>query len=170
MKQKLRKRIFSNTSIENANIKIGNVLDLINNAEVLVTSESANNPIDNIVDGNFGKGSSQWIAEVPGMQIIILNFDNPQNIKTIIYETEELNDSRTQETLLEARAGVNQSYSEIHRQEYNFSSSGSTFQREEIRFELPEITSVKMTIKPDKGNSSFTAKLNNIQVIVSYPA
>ena len=169
MNGKLRKRI-ATRSDEVKNQKEGHVLDLINNAEVIFTSESEGHPIDNLVDGSRGRGSSQWIAGTSGQQVLIFNFDTPQHIAEIVYEIEETKDTRTQEILLalkdccaEASGDAGEKYRELVRQEYNFSPSGSTFQKEIVTVNIPGTTSIKMTIKPDKGVAAFKAKLNYIE-------
>ncbi len=163
MNEKLRKRIVPVTNVEERNPSKKPTVDLINNAEIVIESESSENPIDNIVDGSSGRGSTKWIAGVSGTQSIIFNFDNPQNITEITYEIEETIDTRTQEILIEKRSSSEQNYMDVIRQEYNFSPNGSVFQREIITRDIPQTISIKMTIKPDKGNTSFTAKLNNIE-------
>ena len=159
---KLRKRIAAQPE-EVKNQKEGRILDLLNNAEVIITSEAESHPVDNLVDGSRGRGSSQWIAGISGPQVLIFNFDTPQHITEIVYEIEETKDTRTQEILLEASSDAGEKYRELVRQEYNFSPSGSTFQKEIVTVNIPGITNIKMTIKPDKGNAAFNAKMNYIE-------
>lgn len=139
-----------------------NTIDIIRNAEVAVTSESENSPLDNIVDGSTGPGSSQWVAGSTGPQTLIFKFDAPQNITAIIYEIEEREIARTQEICFEVSTDSGVRFREILRHEYNFSPDGSTFQREELKLDLSQITDLKMTIKPDKGNLNCRARLNHI--------
>mgnify|MGYP001567813906 CR=1 FL=1 len=162
MNGKLRKRIAAQPE-EVKNQKEGRILDLINSAEVIFTSESESHPMDNLVDGSRGRGSSQWIAGTSGPQVLIFKFDTPQHITEIVYEIEETKDTRTQELLLEASTDAGKNYRELVRQEYNFSPSGSTFQKEVVTLNIPGATNIKMTIKPDKGVVTFKAKLNYIE-------
>ena len=162
MDRKLRKRIATRPE-EVKNQKEGPILDLLNNAEVIITSEAEGHPVDNLIDGSRGRGSSQWLAGTSGPQVLIFKFDTPQHITEIVYEIEETKDTRTQEILLEASGAAADKYRELVRQEYNFSPSGSTFQKEVVTVKIPVTTSIKMTIKPDKGNASFKAKLNYIE-------
>jgi len=159
---KLRKRIATRPE-EVKNQKEGRILDLLNNAEVIITSEDESHPVDNLVDGSRGRGSSQWIAGTSGQQVLVFNFDTPQHITEIVYEIEETKDTRTQEILLEASIDAGEKYRELVRQEYNFSPSGSTFQKEVVTVNIPGTTGIKMTIKPDKGIAAFRAKLNYIE-------
>ena len=139
-----------------------NTIDIIRNAEVAATSESENSPLDNIVDGSTGPGSSQWVAGSTGPQTLTFKFDAPQNITAIVYEIEEREIARTQEICFEVSTDSGARFREILRHEYNFSPDGSTFQREELKLDLSQITDLKMTIKPDKGNLNCRARLNHI--------
>ncbi len=139
-----------------------NTIDIIRNAEVIATSESENAPLDNIVDGSTGAGSSQWVAGTTGPQTLIFKFDTPQNISGIVYEIEEREMARTQEVCFEVSGDSGTQFREILRHEYNFSPDGSTFQREELKLDLPRTTDLKMIIKPDKGDLICRAKLNYI--------
>lgn len=161
MPEKLRKKIIPSATGAVIPASV-NTLDIIRNAEVIATSESENFPLDNIVDGSTGPGSSQWVAGTTGPQTLIFKFDTPQNITTIVYEIEEREVARTQEVCFEASTDSGAHFREILRHEYNFSPDGSTFQREELKLALPQTTELKMTIKPDKGNPDCRAKLNHI--------
>ncbi|MBU1692026.1 MAG: discoidin domain-containing protein [Gammaproteobacteria bacterium] len=161
MHEKLRKKIMPSAT-GTAMHASANTIDIIQHAEVIATSESENSPLDNVVDGSTGPGSSQWVAGSTGPQSLIFKFDAPQNITGIIYEIEEQEIARTQEVCFEVSTDSGAHFREILRHEYNFSPNGSTFQREELKLDLPQITDLKMTIKPDKGNLNCLAKLNHI--------
>jgi len=161
MHEKLRKKIVPAAARAVMPVP-ANTIDIIQNAEVVATSESENFPLDNIVDGSTGPGSSQWVAGATGPQILIFKFDTPQNITGIVYEIEEHEIARTQEVCFEVSSDSGLHFREILRHEYNFSPDGSTFQREELKLDLPHITDLKMIIKPDKGNLVCRAKLNHI--------
>jgi hypothetical protein len=161
MHEKLRKKIISPEAGTAASAP-ANAIDIIRNAEVIATSESENFPLDNIVDGSTGPGSSQWVAGATGPQTLVFKFDAPQNIAGIVYEIEEQEVARTQEICFEVSTDSGAHFREILRHEYNFSPDGSTFQREELKLDLAHVTDVKMTIKPDKGNLDRRAKLNHI--------
>ena len=161
MHEKLRKKIISSEA-GTATSAPANTIDIIRNAEVIATSESANFPLDNIVDGSTGPGSSQWVAGAAGPQTLVFKFDAPQNIAGIVYEIEEREVARTQEICFEVSTDSGAHFREILRHEYNFSPDGSTFQREELKLGLAHVTDLKMTIKPDKGNLDRRAKLNHI--------
>lgn len=162
MSEKLKKKIIPFTTGATILAPV-NTIDIIHNAEVTVTSESENFPLDNIVDGSIGPGSSQWVAGTIGLQVLVFKFDTPQSITRVIYEIKEQEVARTQEVCFEVSTDSGANFREILRQEYNFSPGGSTFQREELKLDLHQITDLKMIIKPDKGNINCRAKLNHIE-------
>lgn len=165
VREKLRKKIVSPAIVDA--VTAVNVIDIIQNAEVIATSESENFPLDNIVDGSTGPGSSQWVAAKSGTQTLIFKFDMPRHLRAIVYEIEEKDVARTQEVCFEVSSDSGASFSEILRQEYNFSPGGSTFQKEQLTVDLPGITAVKMTIKPDKGGGNALAKLNHLAFLAA---
>jgi hypothetical protein len=78
-------------------------IDIAARATVLVTSEAADHPIDNVFDTQRGPGGSRWVAAEPGEQVLILAFDTTQTIRRISLEVEELDVSRTQELVVLSR-------------------------------------------------------------------
>lgn len=161
MREKLRKKIIP-SAMGVAMPTPANTIDIIRHAEVIATSESENFPLDNIVDGSMGPGSTQWVAGTTGPQTLVFKFDMPQHLTGILYEIEEKDVARTQEVSFEVSFDSGAHFQEILRHEYNFSPDGSTFQREELKLDLSRVTDLKMIIKPDKGNLSCLAKLNYI--------
>lgn len=161
MREKLRKKIISAATGVALPVPV-NIIDMVQHAEVIATSESEKFPLDNIVDGSMGPGSSQWVAGTTGPQTLVFKFDAPQHITGIVYEIEEKDVARTQEVSFEVSSDSGAHFREILRHEYNFSPDGTTFQREELKLDLSRITDLKMTIKPDKGNLNCLAKLNYI--------
>jgi hypothetical protein len=94
---------------------------------------------------------------------IVIEFDRPQTISALIYEVEETTRERTQEVRVEASEGGRQSYRQILLQEYNFSPGGATYQREEPRFNLRQVTHLRLTIVPNKSGSG-TATLTALRL------
>ena len=131
-------------------------------ATVLVTSEAADHPIDNVFDGERGPGGSRWVAEKPGEQAVILAFDAPQRIRKVTMEVEEETVSRTQEVALAVSYDGGQNYRELVRQEFNFSPTGTTFEREEWTVAGDPVTHLRLWIKPDKGGKKCTATLTSL--------
>ncbi len=161
MTDRLRKRLISPPQVQENGL--GFPLDIPREAEVLMTSESDDRPIDHIADGTKGPGSTQWVAGSPGPQTIVFRFDRPHHIVGITFEVEEREAARTQEVTLEAASSPQgDRFREILRQEFTFAPDGTTFEREQPRFDLPDTVAVRMTIKPDKGEADLRAKLNHI--------
>jgi hypothetical protein len=128
-------------------------------ATAWISSEAPDHPIENAFDGDRGPGGSYWLATQPGEQQLILEFDQPQTFGKIIIEVEELTVSRSQELRIAISQDQGQSYQEIHRQDYNFSPPGTTFEREAWQVQAEQVTHVRLDIKPDKGDRSCFASL-----------
>src|SRR5215470_7549317 len=94
-------------------------------ATVFVTSESPENPVDHLFDGRDGPGGTRWVASMEGEQTLILLFDAPQTIREVALEAEEPSVSRTQVTTLALSQDGGQTYREVLRQEFNFSTPGT---------------------------------------------
>ena len=133
-------------------------------ATVLVTSEAADHPIDNVFDTQRGPGGSRWVAAAPGEQVLILAFDAAQTIRQVSLEIEELEVSRTQELELSVSSDGGQTYRELRRQEYTFSPPGTTFEREDWAATAEGITHLQLRIKPDKGGKLCRATLTSLAV------
>ena len=131
-------------------------------ATVWVTSEAADQPIDNAFDSRRGAGGSRWVAGEPGEQTVLLAFDTPQTIRTILLEVEELEVSRTQELHVAISRDGGHTYQELLRQEYNFSPPGTTFEREEWSVTAEGVTHLQLVIKPDKGGNPCWATLTTL--------
>jgi hypothetical protein len=67
----------------------------------------------------------------PEWQHIVVEFDKPQTITRLVYEVEEAMRERTQEIRVQVSEDGGGTYRQILVQEYNFSPSGATYQREE---------------------------------------
>ena len=138
--------------------------DLAAIATVHVTSEDPNHPVDNAFDGERGPGASRWMAAEPGEQRIILAFDVPQGVSQVSLEVEEREVERTQELTLSISCDGGKSYRELLRQEYNFSPSGTTFEREEWSAKAEGVTNLQLLIKPDKGGKPCRATITSLAV------
>jgi hypothetical protein len=67
-----------------------------------------------------------------------------------------------EEVRVEVSEDGGRSYRQILVQEYNFSPVGATYQREEQRFNLRQVTHLRLTIVPNKsgsGTATLTALL-----------
>jgi hypothetical protein len=121
-------------------------------ATVWITSEASDYPIDNVFDGTRGPGATRWLAAEPGLQTLILEFDEPQIVREIELESEEREAPRTQELSLSVSSGRGTGYRELLRQEFNFSPSGATFEKEAWTVEAKGVTHLRLSIAPDKDH------------------
>ena len=133
-------------------------LDLEHAATVEVTSEDKDFPIESSFSIEPGKG---WRAAQPGTQTIRLVFDEPQRLKHIALVFEEKDVTRTQEFVLRASSNTNAPIREIVRQQWNFSAPTSTQEIEEYQVELPNVSTLELTIVPDIGGGSARASLKS---------
>ena len=93
-------------------------LDLERLAQVEITSEEVDHPIESAFNPGAGPG---WRAAQPREQTIRLLFDEPLGLKRIHLVFQEDEQERTQEFVLRWSPDGGQSYREIVRQQYNFS-------------------------------------------------
>jgi len=156
----MRKQIIQSPSVATAATSGG--LDLGAIATVLVTSELAGHPVDNAFDGTRGPGSSRWVSETGGEQTLVLAFDAPQAIRTVGLEIEETEECRTQELQLAVSRDGQKTWRELVRQEFNFSPTGSTFEREEWTINAEGVTHLRLQIKPDKGGRPCRASITSL--------
>ncbi len=155
----LRKQIIK-PHLATSDATIGEI-DIASLATVQVTSESPENPIDHVFDPHRGPGGTRWIAEEPGEQTVTLVFDAPQAINQILLEIEEPEVARTQDLQLGLSCDGGRTYRELLRQEFNFSPTGSTFEREKWTVSAQGVTHLRLVIKPDKGGKSCLATLTS---------
>lgn len=131
-------------------------LDLDKIAQVAVTSEDPDYPIESAFD--FGE-SSGWRAGGKGEQTIRLIFDPPQRIKRIWLRFVETEAERTQEFSLRWRPEKDASEREIVRQRWNFSPTGSNTEIEDYKVDLVNVGILELKINPDVSQGGAIAKL-----------
>jgi len=116
-----------------------------------------------LLDGRSGLGATRWMSARPDtIEHLVVEFDRPQTISRLVYEVEEATRERTQEVRVEVSEDGARTYRQILVQEYNFSPRGATYQREEQRFNLRQVTHLRLTIVPNKsgsGTATLTALL-----------
>ena len=152
----MRKRIVTTTPIT-ADTQ-ADWLDLEHAATVEVTSEDKDFPIESSFSIEPGQG---WRAAQPGAQTIRLVFDEPHRLKHIALVFEEKEMTRTQEFVLRASTNTGGPIREIVRQQWNFSAPTSTQETEEYQVELPNVSTLELTIVPDIGGGSARASLKS---------
>jgi hypothetical protein len=123
-----------------------NWLDLENLAEVEVTSEDASYPIESALKPGGGSG---WRALESGRQTVRLLFDKPLRVRHIRLVFQQDGQDRTHEFVLRWSSDGGQSYREIVRQQYNFSSPHNTLEIEEYAVNLDGLTALELSIVPD---------------------
>jgi hypothetical protein len=158
----VRKRLLPTEGTDAA--RVAGEIDIASHAVLAYTSDDPDHPIENLIDDHYGRGGTFWAAARPNTtERIVVEFDRPQSIACLIYEVEECSGERTQEVRVEASSDGARTYRQVLVQEYTFSPSGATFQREEQRLNLPSITHLRLTIVPDKHGSG-PAKLNSLRL------
>lgn len=141
----MRKRIITDRQQE-ATLSDQEWLNLETLAEVEITSEDADHPIESALLPNPASG---WRASVPGPQTIRFIFANPQKISQIRLIFVETEIERTQEYVLRGSSDGGKSYQEIFRQQWNFNPGGSTCETEDHHVELSAVSVLELCITPD---------------------
>lgn len=162
---RVRKRLLPNEGVNPA--AFAGEIDIATHAVLAYTSDDPEHPIENLIDGHYGRCGTFWAGARPNtMERIVVEFDQPQSISWLIYEVEERTCERTQEVRVEVSSDGSHTYRQVLVQEYTFSPAGATFQREVQRLNLPPITHLRLTILPDKRGTG-PAKLNSLRLFAS---
>jgi len=149
----IRKRKISRTPGE-AELLQPFEIDLRSRATLHFSSEDRDHPIEHMLDGSTGKGARYWASARPDVtEEIVLEFDEPQHIARLVYEVEERRVERTQEVRMEYSSDGGRSYAGRFVQEYTFSPDGATFQREDLRMDLRDVTHLRLWVMPNKRGS-----------------
>lgn len=152
----MRKRVI-NPLEQETTFSDHNWLNLETLAEVEITSEDADHPIESAL---LPKPSSGWRASGPGTQTIRFIFPYPQKLSRIRLMFVETGIERTQEYVLRGSSDGGKTYQEIVRQQWNFNPGGSTCETEDHHVELPAVSVLELNITPDiKRESPAIASL-----------
>jgi hypothetical protein len=147
---RLRKRPLETDAATNA--RAAGEIDIAGCATIAYSSEDPAHPVEHMLDGRCGRGATRWMSARPDTtEHIVIEFDRPQTISRLVYEVEETTRERTQEVRVEVSEEGGRSYRQILVQDYNFSPGGATYQREEQRFNVRQITHLHLTIVPNKS-------------------
>jgi hypothetical protein len=119
-------------------------LNLSEVAFVEVTSEDPAFPIERAFECRNAGG---WRAATAGEQRIVITFDVPTSVRRIQLRFIETTVERTQEFTLhwydaDGNSGL------IVRQQWNFSSAGSTIETEDYRVNLETVSKIELAIWP----------------------
>lgn len=136
-------------------------LDLEQLAQVEITSEDAEHPIESALIQNNDSG---WRADEPGKQTIRLVFDNPQKITRIQLLFEESKQERTQEFVLRWSPDASDANREIVRQQYNFSPAANTREQEDYTVNLDAVLIFEINITPDISGGNARASLARLRL------
>jgi len=140
----------------------GNVwLDLERLAQVEITSESAEHPIESALIPDRGPG---WRAVQPGKQTIRLIFDQPVSLGRILLRFEEEEQARTQEFVLRWLPEGRQSRREIVRQQYTFSPPATNQEIEDYSVKLDGVIGLELEIVPDISGGGANASLAQMRL------
>jgi hypothetical protein len=130
-------------------------------ASVELTSEDIAFPIESAL---LWRDRGGWRAAELGSQTIRLIFDEPQRLRHICIAFEETEIHRTQEFSLRWSPDQGNSFQEIVRQQWNFSSPDATRETENYAVDLSNVTLLDLIIEPDKGNGKARASLLSLRL------
>ena len=156
----MRKRIITPVQQETAPLD-QDWLNMEGLAEVEITSEDSGHPIESALLPGRASG---WRAAGPGKQTIRLLFANPQRLRRIRLNFVESRTERTQEYVLRWSPDGGQSYREIVRQQWNFSTQGATSETEDLHVELSAVTVLELSIIPDISGGNAFASLAHLRL------
>ncbi|MFO8005546.1 carbohydrate-binding protein [Thioalkalivibrio sp.] len=156
----MRKRIIPDESASGS-VPEGDWLDLDSLAEVEITSEDPDHPIEHAL---LPGSTSGWRAGQPGEQTIRLVFHTPQPIERIRLHFKETQIERTQQFVLRWSPDHGQTHHEIIRQQWTFSPGGSHEQIEDIDVTLSAVTRLELTIIPDISGGPTPASLAQLHL------
>jgi hypothetical protein len=152
----MRKTIVRQAAIHSESTSAEAWLNLEQVATVEVTSEDPDFPIESVFDGTKESG---WRALEKGKQQIRLIFDQPISVKRIRLQFIENELARTQEFTLRWSSAQERPSTEIVRQQWNFSPTGSTREVEDYQTSLDGVTVLELAIQPDLERGSAKATL-----------
>lgn len=157
----MRKRIIPSAAEAGGPPSGVNWMDLADVAEVEITSEDPEHPIESaLVPG----GSSGWRASGSGEQTIRLLFSQPQQVQRIWLQFNEPTVERTQEFVVSWSPDGGLTRHEVRRQQWNFSPNGATQQTEDLRVELTGVTVLELSIVPDISGGTAHASLAGLRL------
>jgi hypothetical protein len=156
----MRKSIVSRPTVPASSSSSGQWLDLAQVASAEISSEDAQHPFENALEGGPGGG---WRAADPGPQVIRLNFDQPQSIRRIRLEFREEHVPRSQEFAVFATSAASQRR-EVVRQQWTFSPGGSAIEAEDYSVDLAAVLTLELEIDPGRHDKQAIASLASIAI------
>lgn len=131
-------------------------LDLEEKAQIEVTSEDPNNPVEGALVIGDDRG---WLAGQAGPQTIRILFDRPVPIRRMSLMFIEPEVTRTQEFVIRWSADGGRSFRDVVRQQWNFTPAGSAREAEDYRVDLSDVTALELTIVPNVSGGAARASL-----------
>ena len=156
----MRKRIIP-AKPERGSLPEGDWLDLEHLAEVEITSEDPQHPIE---DALLPGRASGWRAGQSGEQTIRLAFQEPQRLQKIWLHFEESQAERTQQFVLRWSPDDGKTMNEVVRQQWNFHPQGAREEIENIHLGVPGVTLLELLIIPDIGGGDARASIAKLRV------
>jgi len=140
-------------------------LDLASIAQVELSSEDAEHPVERAFSGSPLDAASTggWQAAVPGPQTLHLHFDTPQTVKRVLLQFRETQRERMQEFSLHVTLADGHTR-EIVRQQWSFSPGGSIEEQENYLVDLEGVKTLTLWIDPDRGRDRYPASLEALRV------
>jgi F5/8 type C domain len=161
---RVRKRLLAEPGSPSSAPLPSNEIDLAARATILYSSEDPHHPIEHLLDGRSGRGATRWSSgRLNTTEEIVIQFDRPEQIKRLVFDAEELLVERNQQLTIEFSTDGGKEWRTALIQEYTFSPGGSTYQREDLRFDLQRVTHIRLIVVPNKGGSG-TASLTSIRL------
>ena len=154
----MRKRVTSSFDQTNP-APDGDWLDLERLVAVEVTSEDAAHPIEAALLPGAQVRNGGWRAAGPGVQRLRLLFDEPQRLRRIWLHVVEFDRERTQEFVLRSSSDGGQTFREVVRQQWHFSTPGATAEIEDYRVDLDQVQVLELEVTPDIAGGSAPASL-----------
>jgi hypothetical protein len=136
-------------------------LDLEQIATVEVTSEDPSFRIEYALGSNDGPG---WRAAQGGEQEIRIIFDKPVSVHRMELRFHEADCERTQEFIVRWSSESGGPATEIVRQQWNFSPTGSTTEIEHYVVDLDAVSVLELAIRPDLHRQEAVATLASWRV------
>ena len=157
----MRKRIVGPHRAQQGDQSDNGWLDLEQIATVEVTSEDPSFPIEYAFGSNDGPG---WRASEGGEQQIRIIFDKAVSLHRIELRFHEADCERTQEFILRWSSESGGSPTEIVRQQWNFSPTGSTTEIEQYVVDLDAVSVLELAIRPDLRWPEAVASLASLRL------
>jgi len=129
------------------------------NVEALARMEPSSEEPQHMIEAAMLPGGNGWKAASSGEQTLCMLFDDAQDLRTIRLVFKESLRPRTQEFLLSWSGDQGNTWRDIARQQYNFSSPDSTLEVEEYKVDLHGVTGLSLSIIPEISGGDAVASL-----------